>query len=62
MDVHFPDRYPFQPPSLVLRTPMYHPNIFPDGRVQLEILSYGQEAAGGEGWRPGLNIRTGEHF
>ncbi|KAJ4461977.1 putative Ubiquitin-conjugating enzyme E2 G2 [Paratrimastix pyriformis] len=34
----FPRDYPLSPPVMRFSTPMYHPNIYPDGRVCISIL------------------------
>jgi len=53
----FPSEYPLQPPKMRFITPMWHPNIYPDGGVCVSILhapgddQYGYEDAG-ERWLP----------
>ena len=53
----FDDNYPNQPPKVVFKTKMFHPNIYNDGTVCLSILhppgddEYGYESAV-ERWRP----------
>eukprot|EP00163_Fabomonas_tropica_P011947 TRINITY_DN2298_c0_g1_i2.p1 TRINITY_DN2298_c0_g1~~TRINITY_DN2298_c0_g1_i2.p1 ORF type:complete len:171 (-),score=21.47 TRINITY_DN2298_c0_g1_i2:456-968(-) len=34
----FPPDYPLSPPSMRFITPLWHPNIYPDGRVCISIL------------------------
>ena len=34
----FPDDYPNNPPKMIFKTPMWHPNIYPDGNVCISIL------------------------
>ncbi|KXS13767.1 ubiquitin-conjugating enzyme [Gonapodya prolifera JEL478] len=34
----FPRDYPLSPPQMRFTTPLYHPNIYPDGRVCISIL------------------------
>ncbi|KAI8913551.1 ubiquitin-conjugating enzyme/RWD-like protein [Gorgonomyces haynaldii] len=34
----FPTDYPLMPPSMKFTCPMWHPNIYPDGRVCISIL------------------------
>jgi len=53
----FPPEYPLLPPKMKFLTPMWHPNVYPDGGVCISILhppeedQYGYEDAG-ERWRP----------
>ncbi|ONK60269.1 uncharacterized protein A4U43_C08F16280 [Asparagus officinalis] len=34
----FPDNYPNSPPSVRIKSRMWHPNVYPDGRVCISIL------------------------
>ena len=34
----FPDNYPLMPPVFKFVTPLWHPNIYPDGKVCISIL------------------------
>ncbi|KAF8036464.1 hypothetical protein BT93_C2246 [Corymbia citriodora subsp. variegata] len=52
--IQIPERYPFQPPSVTFRTPIYHPNIDNGGRICLDILNLPPKGA----WQPSLNIST----
>ncbi|KAN0139593.1 Ubiquitin-conjugating enzyme/RWD-like protein, partial [Lactarius tabidus] len=53
----FPPEFPLLPPKMHFITPMWHPNIYPDGGVCISILhapgddQYGYEDAG-EQWLP----------
>ncbi|KAK9447876.1 ubiquitin-conjugating enzyme/RWD-like protein [Limtongia smithiae] len=53
----FPVEYPLLPPKMRFETPMWHPNVYPDGRVCISILhppeedKSGYEDAG-ERWLP----------
>ncbi|KAG0371193.1 MAG: ubiquitin-conjugating enzyme/RWD-like protein [Linnemannia gamsii] len=59
----FPDEYPLMPPKLKFLTPMYHPNVYPDGEVCISILhppgedKYGYEQAS-ERWSPVHTVET----
>ncbi|PBK92614.1 ubiquitin-conjugating enzyme [Armillaria gallica] len=59
----FPPEYPLQPPKMRFVTPMWHPNIYPDGGVCISILhspgedQYGYEDAG-ERWMPVHTVET----
>ena len=37
-ELNFPRDYPLSPPSMRFLSSMYHPNIYPDGRVCISIL------------------------
>ncbi|CUS07011.1 unnamed protein product [Tuber aestivum] len=58
----FPRLYPHDPPTMKFETPLWHPNIYSDGRVCISILhapgddEYGYESAS-ERWLP---VRTPE--
>ncbi|OBZ74651.1 Ubiquitin-conjugating enzyme E2 G1 [Grifola frondosa] len=53
----FPEDFPLSPPKMRFITPMWHPNIYPDGNVCISILhppgedQYGYEESG-ERWLP----------
>ncbi|KAB5593757.1 hypothetical protein CTheo_2837 [Ceratobasidium theobromae] len=55
--LEFPENFPLFPPVMKFITPMWHPNIYPDGKVCISILhppgddQYGYEQAG-ERWMP----------
>jgi ubiquitin-conjugating enzyme E2 G1 len=34
----FPQDYPNSPPEMIFKTKMWHPNIYPDGKVCISIL------------------------
>ena len=36
--LNFPTDFPFNPPVFKFITPVYHPNIYPDGKVCISIL------------------------
>ena len=47
----FDNEYPIKPPSVKFLTPMYHPNIYKDGKICIDILQSSE-------WTPAQNIRT----
>ncbi|EOD49354.1 Ubiquitin-conjugating enzyme E2 [Neofusicoccum parvum] len=53
----FPPEYPLLPPKMKFETPIFHPNIYPNGEVCISILhppgddKYGYESAS-ERWSP----------
>jgi len=50
MELNFNEDYPVKPPSIKFVTQMFHPNIYRDGKICVDILQ-GQ-------WSPAQNIRT----
>ncbi|CAF3660646.1 unnamed protein product [Rotaria sp. Silwood1] len=48
--LEYPENYPFQPPKIQFSTKIFHPNIFPDGYICLDILQHE--------WSHVLNILT----
>ncbi|EIW56668.1 ubiquitin-conjugating enzyme [Trametes versicolor FP-101664 SS1] len=59
----FPEDFPLNPPKMRFITPMWHPNIYPDGVVCISILhppgedQYGYEDSG-ERWLPVHTIES----
>jgi ubiquitin-conjugating enzyme E2 A len=47
----FDSDYPNCPPSVKFITPMFHPNIYRDGKICVDILQSSE-------WSPVLNVRT----
>ena len=56
----FPEDYPNSPPKMVFTSKMFHPNIYPDGRVCISILhppgkdAFNEQEKMEEKWRPSL--------
>lgn len=50
LEFKFYDNYPIKPPSVKFISPIYHPNVYRDGKICVDILQ-------GE-WSPAQNIRT----
>jgi len=61
----FPPNYPNEPPDMRFAKPLWHPNIYPDGRVCISILhkpggtaELPDDTPASECWRPILNIEA----
>lgn len=54
LQITIPTRYPFEPPRVVYRTKIYHPNIDTDGRICLDLLKLPPAGS----WKPSINIST----
>ena len=46
----FPSNYPYDPPTVLFKTPIYHPNVDFSGRICLDILK--------DKWTAAYNIQT----
>jgi len=59
----FPTTYPLEPPKLVFKSDMWHPNVYPNGEVCISILhppgddKWGYEKAS-ERWLPVHTVET----
>jgi ubiquitin-conjugating enzyme E2 A len=49
--LRFDDSYPYKPPSVKFLNPIFHPNIYRDGKICVDILQSSD-------WCASLNIRT----
>lgn len=58
-DVTVPDEYPHNPPSVICKTPVWHPNINEEGKVCLSILRSGgvQTIGANDGWTPTQGLK-----
>jgi ubiquitin-protein ligase len=58
----FNNNYPNKPPEFKFTSPMFHPNIYPDGRVCISILHEGEDEFGyeslSERWNPSQNVNS----
>ena len=50
LELKFGDSYPMKPPSVKFISPIYHPNVYKDGKICVDILQ--------NEWTPAQNIRT----
>jgi ubiquitin-conjugating enzyme E2 R len=59
----FPHNYPFSPPDFRFERPLWHPNVYPDGRLCISILHQpGEDAMSGESagerWSPVQRVES----
>nr|BAN65941.1 ubiquitin conjugating enzyme E2, putative [Babesia bovis] len=60
----FPNNFPNDPPQMKFEQKMWHPNIYPDGRVCISILHsansnlYNEHERSDERWRPVLSVES----
>eukprot|EP01067_Filipodium_phascolosomae_P001215 Filipodium_phascolosomae@DN1831_c0_g1_i1.p2 len=60
----FPDDFPNSPPDMRFETEMWHPNIYPDGKVCISILhppgtdAFNEQESAEERWRPILGVEA----
>ncbi|KKK11928.1 hypothetical protein P175DRAFT_0472523 [Aspergillus ochraceoroseus IBT 24754] len=59
----FPKNYPYSPPEFRFLHPLYHPNIYPDGKLCISILhSPGEDEMSGElaseRWSPAQRVES----
>ncbi|XP_031560875.1 ubiquitin-conjugating enzyme E2 C-like [Actinia tenebrosa] len=49
LSIEFPEKYPYEPPTIKFSTPCYHPNVDTQGNICLDILK--------EKWSASYNVR-----
>lgn len=59
----FPKNYPYSPPDFKFLRPLYHPNVYPDGRLCISILhAPGEDEMSGESaserWSPAQRVES----
>lgn len=58
----FPDEYPFRPPNFRFTPSIFHPNVYPDGRLCISILHQAGQDQGDEPdditWSPAQRVET----
>ncbi|CAK8987816.1 unnamed protein product [Durusdinium trenchii] len=50
LNMSFPPEYPGKPPAVRFQTEVFHPNVFPNGQICLDLLA--------AGWSPAYDART----
>ena len=50
LEIKFSLEYPTKPPSVKFLTPIFHPNVYKDGRICVDILQ--------SEWTPSLNVNS----
>lgn len=50
LSLEFPNNYPYAPPLVLFKTPIYHPNVDFSGRICLDILK--------DKWSAVLNVQS----
>lgn len=62
--LEFPKDFPNSPPTMTFVTPIYHPNVYEDGKVCISILhppgedAYNALETSAERWRPILGVES----
>ncbi|KAK4945551.1 Ubiquitin-conjugating enzyme subunit [Elasticomyces elasticus] len=61
--MNFPKDYPYKPPDFRFLKPLWHPNIYPDGRLCISILHAPGEdmmsgESAGERWSPAQRVES----
>jgi ubiquitin-conjugating enzyme E2 I len=49
--LEFPPEYPQKPPVARFTPPLFHPNVYPSGKVCLSILNEDQD------WKPAITLK-----
>ena len=61
-ELKFPEDFPNRPPQMTFKSEMWHPNVYPDGKVCISILhepgvdKYNTQESADERWRPILGV------
>ena len=62
--LEFPKDFPMNPPTMTFRSKMWHPNVYPDGKVCISILhppgedAHNSQESADERWRPILGVEA----
>ncbi|KAK9456344.1 Metallo-dependent phosphatase-like protein [Dipodascopsis uninucleata] len=61
-EMRFPFDYPFNPPTFRFVRPLFHPNVYKDGRLCISILHPGEDETSGEApserWSPAQSVES----
>lgn len=57
LTLSYPANYPYSPPEVLFKTPIYHPNVDFSGRICLDILKQGGQDSEGA-WSAVLNTSS----
>lgn len=61
-ELAFPSNYPFAPPTFKFKPSIFHPNVYPDGRLCISILHTADAEASDEPsyltWSPAQNVES----
>mmetsp|Transcript_22867 Transcript_22867/g.38148 ORF Transcript_22867/g.38148 Transcript_22867/m.38148 type:complete len:169 (+) Transcript_22867:170-676(+) len=62
--LEFPSDFPNAPPVMTFKTPIWHPNVYEDGKVCISILhppgedAFNEHESATERWRPILGVES----
>ncbi|XP_054013765.1 ubiquitin-conjugating enzyme E2 T-like [Hylaeus anthracinus] len=54
LEIMIPEKYPFEPPLITFKTPVYHPNIDNKGRICMDLLNMPPKGT----WKPTICLKT----
>ncbi|XP_033321442.1 ubiquitin-conjugating enzyme E2 T [Megalopta genalis] len=54
LEINIPEEYPFEPPQITFKTPVYHPNIDDKGRICLDLLNMPPKGV----WKPTIGLQN----
>lgn len=60
--IEFPHEYPYKPPQLIFNPPIFHPNVYTNGKVCISILHEGIDETNyesvSERWLPSRSVNS----
>ncbi|XP_043260634.1 ubiquitin-conjugating enzyme E2 T-like, partial [Colletes gigas] len=54
LEIDVPEKYPFEPPRITFKTPVYHPNIDNKGRICMDLLNMPPKGS----WKPTIGLKN----
>ncbi|KZC09366.1 PREDICTED: ubiquitin-conjugating enzyme E2 T-like [Dufourea novaeangliae] len=54
LEIDIPEQYPFEPPRVTFKTPVYHPNIDNNGRICMDLLNMPPKGS----WKPTISLQN----